>query len=514
MDTAYQKYNVPQSLIIKDQKYTYKAFSNKQNTFTYRCLHRKCNSYIKISKDEIDKIGTNNKIEDIKFTSYNEHKHEKTENIIISSKDIKIKENLDNLAIKLIAQNILQPYEFHVKNFKMNNLNFKPYKIKNLLQLVREADIPKDETILADISQITIKLGDMSEPVPFCLSRGDIVNLRYKGRLERYCIFTSLMQMKIAADCDDWFMDATFKVAPKKWYQVFNIWGYRKKNDLYMPLANILMSQKSYELYDKIFREFKYLFDQFQIEIEYKNKSIMTDYERSLRNAIMNNFGGIKIRGCFFHYAKNIYKKCKDLKLFTKKKRKNTIIIAFILKIFPYIPKILRDEYIKNLERHINYLEDESYKSLLRYFRKNWLNNKYFSFSEISDEDIIKRTNNICESFHRSINNSISHYHPKIGFLLIKLKEYINKSYKQYIDHLIKNINIKVEKPNIAEDIYEFLYKYNNKIKSNINIYNFIANFDQFKDDLNNLIKKFIIYPLKIKIKKYINIIKLNFTIN
>ena len=72
---------------------------------------------------------------------------------------------------------------------------------------------------------------------------------------------------------------------------------------------------------------------------------------------------------------------------------------------------------------------------------------------------------------------------------MVKLKEYIIKSYKQYIDSLIKNINIKVEKPNIAEDIYEFLSKYNNKINSNINIYNFIANFDQFKDDLNKLLQ-------------------------
>ena len=59
MDTAYERNKVSQSLIIKNQKYTYKSISNKGNIFTYRCLHRKCNSYIKITKEEIDKIGTN-----------------------------------------------------------------------------------------------------------------------------------------------------------------------------------------------------------------------------------------------------------------------------------------------------------------------------------------------------------------------------------------------------------------------------------------------------------------------
>ena len=81
----------------------------------------------------------------------------------------------------------------------MNNIDSKPYKIKNILQLVREADIPKGKTLLSDISKIKIKFGSMNEEVPFCLSKGDIVNIRYKNRLEKYCIFTSLLQLKIAA---------------------------------------------------------------------------------------------------------------------------------------------------------------------------------------------------------------------------------------------------------------------------------------------------------------------------
>ena len=65
----------------------------------------------------------------------------------------------------------------------MNNINFKPYKIKNLLKFVRESDIPKDEIFLADNSKISIKLVEMSESVALCLSRGNIVNLRCKRRI-------------------------------------------------------------------------------------------------------------------------------------------------------------------------------------------------------------------------------------------------------------------------------------------------------------------------------------------
>ena len=75
---------------------------------------------------------------------------------------------------------------------------------------------------------------------------------------------------------------------------------------------------------------------------------------------------------------------------------------------------------------------------------------------------------------------------------MIKLKEYINKSYIIFTESLIKNINNNIEKINIADDIYEFLKKYMNKIKCNIHIYNFIGNFEMFKDDINELFKKFL----------------------
>lgn len=48
------------------------------------------------------------------------------------------------------------------------------------------------------------------------------------------------------------------------------------------------------------------------------------------------------------------------------------------------------------------------YIKLIRYFERNWKNSKLFNFSKINDDDIYKRTNNICESFHRYNNNTIN----------------------------------------------------------------------------------------------------------
>ena len=117
-------------------------------------------------------------------------------------------------------------------------------------------------------------------------------------------------------ECNQYYADVIFKSAPKGWYKLFNIWIYKNSKNIYWPLANIIMSNKSYEIYDKVVKEFLNFFENYKMDIEFKNKGIMTDYEHSLRTAIKNNLPLIKIRSCYFHYSKAIYKKAIFYNLF------------------------------------------------------------------------------------------------------------------------------------------------------------------------------------------------------
>ena len=225
----------------------------------------------------------------------------------------------------------------------------------------------------------------------------------------------------------------------------------------------------------------------------------MCDFEHSLRTAIKNNIKGINLRGCYFHYAKAIYKRCKSYGLFTKKKKRDTIFIAFILKLYPYIPTKLRKDYMQKIESYIKNF-DKGYHKLLAYFNKDWVDNKFFNFSEINNDDIIKRTNNICESYHGHLNNTISHFHPKLSFLLNKLKEDIFNKYKKFHQSLYKKIDCNIEKFNVYDDIYNFMKQYKNIVKENLDINNFINNFDKVKNEVFNVFKSFIILYMMKKI--------------
>ena len=60
--------------------------------------------------------------------------------------------------------------------------------------------------------------------------KGEFINYRKGKRLEKYIIFMSEFQINYSAEIGELFIDDTFKVASKNWYQLLNIFGYDKYN--------------------------------------------------------------------------------------------------------------------------------------------------------------------------------------------------------------------------------------------------------------------------------------------
>ena len=136
------------------------------------------------------------------------------------------------------------------------------------------------------------------------------------------------------------------------------------------------------------------------------------------------------LRGCYYHFSAAIWKKGREYGLTTKKYIKEATIFIFCLKMYPYIHNDLRSKYIENL---FNFIKDKDkrFNKLMKYFLKNWRYNKSFNFLKISDENYIRRTNNIVESFHKTLNSQINHFHPKISFLANKLGFFASEAFKK-----------------------------------------------------------------------------------
>ena len=441
MSESNQIFNPPKAIQIKEYTYSFKD-ELKNNFYSYRCKFRSaCGITIKIHQKELDKI-MNNKEGEIEYTissTVKEHKCKK--NINKEFKKEKIEQDINSRKIlirSLIKQNIDKDLSFHVTNLKSNNIILKKLSIKWLLQKYREEDYPSDEIFLKDISKIIITLEESPnmKNIPLCYNYTNIINMEKKNRLKKYVIFTSSFQIKNISKCTQIYIDGTFKLCPKGYYQIINIGGFLPYINGILPIFMIPITGKSEFVYNSIFNEVKKIIENFGITKKNIPSRFMLDFEASLQNAVRKNFPESKINGYFFHYVKLLWEKAKKLGLCKKNDIKYTKIIIFMLKIMPYMMYDERIELFNNLKDFF-YNNEKGYERLLRYYEKNWLKNKYLDYAELTDEEYLNRTNNYIESFHQVLNKTLGVYHPKMSYLIFKYKDYLINTYNKLKESII-----------------------------------------------------------------------------
>ena len=103
------------------------------------------------------------------------------------------------------------------------------------------------------------------------------------------------------------FYNATFFCVPVLFYQFFSIMALFR--DKVLPVASVLMTGKSQELYQKVTDKLRELVPDFAPD------TFMGDYEMASRNALQASFPAIRFCGCQFHYSQALWCKCQKLGL-------------------------------------------------------------------------------------------------------------------------------------------------------------------------------------------------------
>ena len=128
--------------------------------------------------------------------------------------------------------------------------------------------------------------------------------------------------------------------------------------------------------------------------------------------------------------------------------------------------KIKKKDFLDKMENFINNTKDNKYLNFFKYFKKVWSDAEFVKFDNLNFREFNKRTNNICEWFHKKLNDTIDGYHPRIAYLIEKLKDFSINSYNQYkIKKCLFKNDIK-SGFNISEDIFNFLKKLKKRYKN------------------------------------------------
>ena len=507
-----ERLGIPNRLLIEGYSYSFKDVL-KNNRFSYKCRARQCGVLMNIERKELDKLKLNGHNE-IHYILSKEHtciikKNEdefKPSNILQKEENRVREKETFNKEKSTVLYNIDKPLSWHAMNMKELNFEMSNEKIRNILQYQREKKFPYDNQFLYNMGNITLTI-NYENKNPFCFEINKFINPKINNREEKYVIYTSKYQLKHFCESNEIFIDNNYKICPKGYYQVMTIISFSVESQRYLPVFFIPMSHKSKMCYKYIFKSIKNIIKDNGLNFDDNGKIIMCDFDYNLRIELKKNFTKCKIKGCYFHFVKKLWIKAKKLGLCQKNKIQYTDIIIFAMKMICLIKSDYMNDFNKELELYIDQLPTNlinDCKDFMNYFKEAWLKSKFIHFDNIQETEYIYRINNICESFHNKLSNSIDYFYPKMASLVKELKDlsinYFIQSISQteeviesrqrrhhYDQDLEENDNdIYIDK-NSFEEMYYFIFNYHQKYKKQINMTSLLNLENEFKQRLKQI---------------------------
>ena len=206
------------------------------------------------------------------------------------------------------------------------------------------------------------------------------------------CYCSDFQKSKIS-ECKYIFIDGTFSITPEPFYQVLVISGQTLY--LNLPLAFILLPDKSQGIYEKAFTLFKT-----ESKALFQPGTIfITDFERAEYNAVKKILMDKShyFQFCYFHYTQILRRYFANYPNFKYLNR-----LTYIAYQLPFIPLEMVNEVITELYKH------SETRNFALYFEKNFINNYDFEewncYNKPNKQTI---TNNFAESINSTLNDKI-----------------------------------------------------------------------------------------------------------
>ncbi|CAF1195693.1 unnamed protein product [Adineta ricciae] len=251
------------------------------------------------------------------------------------------------------------------------------------------ADLPTNNALMQTIrrERPTIQL-DENGHLPLAFRQTDRGENFVLYEDDSMVIFTCDKNLSVLKECPHWFMDGTFSICPKSFYQLFTVHGMYSLQ--LIPLVYALLIGKNTKDYDR-------LFEQLLLHHDYQPESILIDFESATLKS-----------------SKSLFPQAAQIGKINVKK----------LMALAFLPV---SDVTKGYSTIVDAFDEEDY-ALLDYFEKVWVGQKIGRGSQRSrpkfdlrlwntyDRVIrdLPRSNNALEGWHNAFNNRVSIKHPSI----------------------------------------------------------------------------------------------------
>ncbi|XP_035690632.1 uncharacterized protein LOC118425699 [Branchiostoma floridae] len=236
----------------------------------------------------------------------------------------------------------------------------------------------------------------------------------------RMLVFATDQQLKLLSRAKTWYMDATFKVVGRPFYQLFGIHAFVREdqeNEKQVPLALVFMSHKDKKDYKKVLKKIVRLLPG---DREPKVTTFVMDFEQGMWQAVRSVFPGKTRRGCAFHWTQAVYRKIQELGLqeaYRRREGAHRLLRNFMgLLMLPH--EHVRPTFDALCEEAAN---DARLDRLTSYMRTYWMESTVWEVSEwvVFMEPV--RTNNDTEGWHRRLKQKANQRVHLPLYLLVNL---------------------------------------------------------------------------------------------
>lgn len=218
---------------------------------------------------------------------------------------------------------------------------------------------------------------------------------------QRHIIFATSLQLLGLANAREWYVDGTPKLVCSPFVQLWSIHAWVQSDDEHMaqvPLVQVLMSRQKTNDYVKVLEEIKQALPKKPV-IE----TFVSDYEATWWLAFNKVFPNVRGQGCYFQWTKAVWWQIQKVRLQTiYKKDDRTHRFLRLVMSLPYLsPEDIVPEF-ERLEKMATH-KSIAVQDVIKYVRKDWIENPLWTPSALSVFGRSERTNNAVKGWHREM---------------------------------------------------------------------------------------------------------------
>ena len=231
----------------------------------------------------------------------------------------------------------------------------------------------------------------------------------------RIIIFGTTDGLQFLTNCDDWFMDGTFDVAPPQFAQLYTVHGLRADHHIIGCYA--LLRHKNRETYVRLLEEVLRLTNGVSPE------TVMIDFEQACIAALAVVFPDTLVYGCLFHLSQSVFRNVQVHGL--QEEYLNNGEFRMNIRMMISLAFVPRDDVIQSFEALSEHCIGNE-QVILDYFETNYIGE--FRRGRRRDPlfphvlwnihrrviDDLPRTTNMLEGWHKQFATSVSCAHPTI----------------------------------------------------------------------------------------------------